>query len=158
KPKKHTAAAAHDGKASDGKAHDGKATRGTASDGRASHGTAAPSTGSDGASATATSLVNTATNGRHTRRRDDHDDSHERSPQVRAALRQLFELGHERGYVTEDDIDQVFEEDLEPPDNAEIELIHRSLLDARIEIVEHADELAEVQDDIQTEERLDRVE
>src|SRR5207237_2385693 len=94
---------------------------------------------------------------RHTRRRDDHA-GHERSPEVRAALRRLFELGHERGYVTEDDIDAVFEEDLEPPDNAEIELIHKSLLDARIEIVEHPDELAEIQEDLQTEERLDRAE
>jgi len=80
------------------------------------------------------------------------------APPARQGLRRLFELGHERGYVTEDDIDEVFEEDPEPPDSEEIESIHKALLDARIEIVEDEAELAEVQEDIGTEERLDRLE
>src|SRR5437867_3220724 len=80
------------------------------------------------------------------------------APHLRQGLRRLFELGRERGYVTEDDIDEVFEEDPEPPDSAEIEAIHKALLDARIEVVEDAAELAEVQEDIETEERLDRLE
>ena len=93
------------------------------------------------------------------RARDRHDDDeHQLSPGLRAGMRKLFELGHERGYVTEDDIDELFEDETEPPDSAEIELIHKSLLDARIEIVSSDTELAEVQDDIETEERLDRLE
>jgi len=80
------------------------------------------------------------------------------APHARQGLRRLFELGHERGYVTEDNIDEVFEEDPEPPDSEEIESIHKALLDARIEIVEDEAELAEVQEDIGTEERLDRLE
>ncbi len=80
------------------------------------------------------------------------------APHLRKGLRRLFDLGRERGYVTADDIDEVFEEDPEPPDSDEIELIHRALLDARIEVVEDEAEVAEVQDDIDTEERLDRLE
>jgi RNA polymerase primary sigma factor len=80
------------------------------------------------------------------------------APHLRKGLRRLFELGHEQGYVTEDDIDEVFEDDPEPPDSAEIEEIHRALVDARIEIVQSDTELAEVQEDVDTEERLDRLE
>jgi RNA polymerase primary sigma factor len=91
-------------------------------------------------------------------KRHDEEESVALAPHLRTGLRRLFDLGRERGYVTEDDVDEVFEEDPEPPDSAEIELIHRALLDARIEIVQNEAELAEVQEDIETEERLDRIE
>jgi RNA polymerase primary sigma factor len=73
-------------------------------------------------------------------------------------LRELFEKGREQGYVTQDDIDELFAERVEPPDPAEIEAIHKALLDAGIEIVQDESELAETLADIETEERLDRFE
>jgi RNA polymerase primary sigma factor len=77
---------------------------------------------------------------------------------LRPKLRELFELGHEQGYVTENDIDEVFADEAEAPDAGEIESIHQALLDARIEVVNDPAEIAEVEDDIQTDARLDRME
>src|SRR6266542_1161987 len=100
----------------------------------------------------------TAAPTRRGRGKHEEDEHAGLSPNLHDGLRKLFDLGHERGYVTQDDIDEVFEDETEPPDRAEIELLHRSLIDARIEIVEDEAELAEVQDDLHTEERLDRIE
>src|SRR5919205_1555959 len=90
---------------------------------------------------------------RSKRGRDQHDEHATLSPHLRQGVRRLFELGRERGYVTEDDIDEVFEEDPEPPDSAEIEMIHKALLDASIEVVESDAEVAEVEEDIETDDR-----
>jgi RNA polymerase primary sigma factor len=86
------------------------------------------------------------------------DESTDLTPTLRAGLRELFARGREQGYVTEDDIDEVFGDEQEPPDAHEIERIHQALLDARIEIVSDASEIQETLDDIHTDRQLDRAE
>ncbi len=73
-------------------------------------------------------------------------------------LESLVERGKERGYVTEDEIDTLFEDADEPPDTAEVEGVHQYLLDQKIEVVTDEAELLAVQEDVQTEAQLDRLE
>ncbi|MGH2352054.1 MAG: sigma-70 family RNA polymerase sigma factor [Chloroflexota bacterium] len=75
-----------------------------------------------------------------------------------SGLEELLERGKERGYVLEDDIDELFEEEAEPPDAAQIEAIHQTLVDAGIEVVSDENELQQTTEDIQVEGQLDRLE
>jgi RNA polymerase primary sigma factor len=73
-------------------------------------------------------------------------------------LDELLERGKERGYVTADDLDELFAGEAEPPDGGELEAVRQTLLDAGVEIVEDETELAELREDLHTEERLNRTE
>ncbi|HET6344269.1 MAG TPA: sigma-70 family RNA polymerase sigma factor, partial [Myxococcota bacterium] len=73
-------------------------------------------------------------------------------------LDDLLERGKERGYVTTDELDDLFAAEAEPPDSGELEAVRQTLLDAGVEIVEDESELAELQEDLHTEERLNRTE
>src|SRR5581483_5773426 len=80
----------------------------------------------------------------------------EHGPQ--ATLDDLLERGKEQGYVTEADIDELFADDPEPPDAAQLDAIHQALLDAGVEIVTNESELEQTVDDIQLDQQLDRLE
>jgi RNA polymerase primary sigma factor len=80
------------------------------------------------------------------------------SPQMIPGLEDLLERGQELGYVAQDDLDELFDELAEPPDEAQIEAIQQLFADAGVEVVADATELQETLEDNQTEERLDRME
>ena len=71
---------------------------------------------------------------------------------------ELLERGKERGFVLEDDIDLLFEDEAEPPDPAQVEMIHQAFADAGVEVVASEAELQQTTDDIQMEGQLDRLE
>lgn len=73
-------------------------------------------------------------------------------------INDLIEHGKEVGYVTENEIDELFEDDVEPPDPAQIEAIHQLLADAGVEVVSSETELQQTVEDIQLDGRLDRLE
>jgi RNA polymerase primary sigma factor len=77
---------------------------------------------------------------------------------VPGELEDLLERGKERGYVTTDELDDLFAGEAEPPDSGELETVRQTLLDAGVEIVEDESELAELREDLHTEERLNRAE
>ncbi|HEX2032647.1 MAG TPA: sigma-70 factor domain-containing protein, partial [Chloroflexota bacterium] len=75
-----------------------------------------------------------------------------------AGLTELLERGKLQGYVLEEDIDELFDEDVEPPEVGQLEAIHQQLLDAGIEVVTNEAELQQTTEDIQLEGQLDRLE
>ncbi|HEX2184404.1 MAG TPA: sigma-70 family RNA polymerase sigma factor [Chloroflexota bacterium] len=79
------------------------------------------------------------------------------SPEMIPGLEDLLERGQVLGYVAQDDLDELFEELAEPPDEAQIEAIQQLFADAGVEVVADATELQETVEDNQTEERLDRM-
>ncbi len=75
-----------------------------------------------------------------------------------AGLEDLLERGKVRGFVIEEDLDELFEEDVEPPDAARVDAARQALLDAGIEVVQNEAELQQTPDDIQVDAPLDRLE
>jgi RNA polymerase primary sigma factor len=73
-------------------------------------------------------------------------------------LDELLERGREQGFVLEEDLDAIFEEQSEPPDDAQIETIRQAILDSGIELVASDAELQQTVEDIQLDAQLDRLE
>jgi RNA polymerase primary sigma factor len=73
-------------------------------------------------------------------------------------LTELLERGRQQGYVLEDEIEEVFEDELEPPTAGRVAAVRRTLLDASVEIVSDDAELQELREDLRTDEALDRTE
>jgi RNA polymerase primary sigma factor len=73
-------------------------------------------------------------------------------------LEDLLERGKVHGYVLEDDIAELFEDDEESPAAALLEAVHNALIDAGIEVVQNEGELQQTADDIQLDAQLDRME
>jgi RNA polymerase primary sigma factor len=69
-------------------------------------------------------------------------------------LDELFAQGIQQGYVTAEDLDELFEEAVEPPSDAQVGAIHHAFLDANVEIVEDPTEIQEVERDDETHEQL----
>jgi RNA polymerase primary sigma factor len=79
------------------------------------------------------------------------------APQSVPGLEELLERGKEQGYVTEDDLDELFESAPEPPAAAQLEALHQLLVDAGVEVVADEGELAQTIEDLQTDAQLDRI-
>jgi len=75
-----------------------------------------------------------------------------------AGLDELLEHGQERGYVLQEDIEALFEDQEEPPDAALLEAIQQLLVDAKIDIVEDEAELQTPADDAAQEPQPERIE
>jgi RNA polymerase primary sigma factor len=75
-----------------------------------------------------------------------------------AGLDELMERGREQGYILEEQVDALFEDETEPPDDATVEAVRQLLLDASIEIVQDERELQDTVEDIQLEGQLERME
>ncbi|HEU5317509.1 MAG TPA: sigma-70 family RNA polymerase sigma factor [Chloroflexota bacterium] len=73
-------------------------------------------------------------------------------------LQDLFEQGKEHGFVTQDEIDEVFDDAPQPPTDAQTEAILQLFLDNNIEITQDDAEVAEVQQDEETHEQLKTME
>ena len=73
-------------------------------------------------------------------------------------LEELLERGRVRGYVREEDVDELFEEDADAPDASLMEAVRSAFVDAGIEIVKDEAELQQTTDDIQLDAQLDRME
>src|SRR5688572_5269571 len=71
---------------------------------------------------------------------------------------ELLEKGKVQGYVREEDIEDLFEDDAEAPDSAQLEAIHNAFVDAGIEAVQNENELQQTTEDIQLDTQLDRIE
>jgi RNA polymerase primary sigma factor len=71
---------------------------------------------------------------------------------------ELVDRGKEQGYLLEEDIEALFEDEAEPPDQAQLEAIHQALVDAGVEVVSDASELQQTIDDIHLDTQLDRLE
>jgi RNA polymerase primary sigma factor len=70
----------------------------------------------------------------------------------------LLEQGKEQGFVTQDDLDELFDGAAEPPSAAQIEAIHQLLLDAGVEVVPDEAEVQQTAEDLQTAAQLERLE
>ena len=66
---------------------------------------------------------------------------------VVAGPRDLVERGKEQGYVLEQDIDALFDDRVEPPDDAEVDAIREALLDGGVAIVTDVAEIEDAADD-----------
>jgi len=64
-----------------------------------------------------------------------------------AGSQHLIERGKEQGYVLEQDIDALFDERVEPPDDAEVDALREALLDGGVAIVTDIAEIEEAADD-----------
>jgi RNA polymerase primary sigma factor len=73
-------------------------------------------------------------------------------------LEEVLERGKERGYVLEEDIENLFADQVEPPDEAEIEALHRAFLDAGVEVVSSEADLQQGLDDLQLDKELEKLE
>jgi RNA polymerase primary sigma factor len=71
-------------------------------------------------------------------------------------LGELFERGREQGYVIEDDVDALFDDQVEPPDPSTIEAIRQVLSDAKIPILADDAELQDSMDDLSLETDVER--
>jgi RNA polymerase primary sigma factor len=71
---------------------------------------------------------------------------------------ELIERGREQGYVLEADVEALFDDQAEGPDQAALEAVRQRLLDVSVEIVEDDGELQDTVDDMQLEGQLDRLE
>ncbi len=74
------------------------------------------------------------------------------------AVQELLEEGHEHGYVTEDDLESLLESETEELDPADLEAVRQLLVDEGIEIAEDESEIEAIEEDIETEEQLERLE
>jgi RNA polymerase primary sigma factor len=70
-------------------------------------------------------------------------------------LEDLLERGKVQGYVREEEVDELFEDETEPPDAALLEAVHNAFVDAGIEIVQDETELQQTTEDIQLDSQLD---
>src|SRR5438093_4961718 len=75
-----------------------------------------------------------------------------------SGLEELLERGKEQGYILDEDVDALFDEHAEPPDEAQLEAVRQALLDAGVEIVMNEAELQQTVEDIQLDGQLDRLE
>ena len=73
-------------------------------------------------------------------------------------LEDLLERAKVRGYVREEDIEELFDEDAEPPEAAVLDAVRSAFVDAGIEVVQDEAELQQTQEDIQLDGQLDRME
>ena len=73
-------------------------------------------------------------------------------------LEDLLERGKVQGFVREEDVDELFEDEAEPPDAALLEAVHNAFVDAGIEVVQDEAELQQTTEDIQLDTQLDRME
>ncbi len=73
-------------------------------------------------------------------------------------LEDLLERAKVRGYVREEDIEELFDEDAEPPAAAVLDAVRSAFGDAGIEVVQDEAELQQTQEDIQLDGQLDRME
>jgi RNA polymerase primary sigma factor len=73
-------------------------------------------------------------------------------------LEDLLERGKVQGYVREDEVDELFEDETEPPDPALLEAVHNAFIDAGIEVVQDEADLQQTTEDIQLDTQLDRME
>ena len=73
-------------------------------------------------------------------------------------LEDLLERAKVRGYVREEDIEELFDEDAEPPAVAVLDAVRSAFGDAGIEVVQDEAELQQTQEDIQLDGQLDRME
>jgi RNA polymerase primary sigma factor len=73
-------------------------------------------------------------------------------------LEELLERGKLRGYVREEDIEELFDEDSEPPEATVLDAVRSAFVDAGIEVVQDEAELQQTQEDIQLDGQLDRME
>jgi len=71
---------------------------------------------------------------------------------------ELLEKGKVQGYVREEDIEDLFEDETEAPDSTQLEAIHNAFVDAGIEVVQNENELQQTTEDIQLDTQLDRIE
>ncbi|HEV2123086.1 MAG TPA: sigma-70 family RNA polymerase sigma factor [Chloroflexota bacterium] len=63
-------------------------------------------------------------------------------------LEDLIERGRDQGFVTEDDVEGLFDGEIEPPDPATVESVRQLLLDAGVEIATDDTELGETSEDL----------
>jgi len=73
-------------------------------------------------------------------------------------LAELLERGKDQGYLVEEDIEALFDDNEEPPDEAQVDAVRQVLLDAGVEIASNEAELQQAIDDIQLDGQLDRLE
>ena len=64
-----------------------------------------------------------------------------------AALELLIERGRDQGYVLEQDVDALFEDSAEPPDDAQLDAARQALLDSGLTIVSDESEVTETATD-----------
>jgi RNA polymerase primary sigma factor len=74
------------------------------------------------------------------------------------ALSDLLRRGKEQGYVLEEDVDALFADSDEPPDEQLFDSVRQTLFEAGIEIVLDEAELRQTVEDIQLDGQLDRLE
>ncbi|HXI18384.1 MAG TPA: sigma-70 family RNA polymerase sigma factor [Chloroflexota bacterium] len=72
----------------------------------------------------------------------------------RDALRDLLERGKEQGHVLEQDVEALFDDSAEPPDDAQVDAARQVLLDAGVEIVAEETELEETAEQLEVERLL----
>ena len=70
-------------------------------------------------------------------------------------LELLLERGREQGYVLEQDVDTLFEDSEEPPDDAQVEAARQSLLDSGVKVVVDESEIERVTDSAADEPEID---
>jgi RNA polymerase primary sigma factor len=73
-------------------------------------------------------------------------------------LDELFDQGIQQGYVTEEDLDELFDDAPDTPNDVQVEAIQHAFLDANIDIVQDATEIQEVERDEETHEQLKTME
>ena len=73
-------------------------------------------------------------------------------------LTELIDHGREQGYLLEDEIEALFDDQVEPPDAAVLDAVHHSLLEAGIKLLDDTTEVEHALDDLQVDATLDRLE
>jgi RNA polymerase primary sigma factor len=73
-------------------------------------------------------------------------------------LQELFEQGHEQGYVREEELDELFEDAPDTLSDAIVEQIHQLFLNSNIDILQEETEVQEVRQDEETHEQLKSME
>src|SRR5688572_9222760 len=69
-------------------------------------------------------------------------------------LQDLFDQGKEHGFITQEELDEVFDDAARPPTDAQIEAIAQLFLDHNIEVTQDEAEVVEVTRDEETHDTL----
>jgi RNA polymerase primary sigma factor len=77
---------------------------------------------------------------------------------VVTGLDELLERAADQGFVLEDDIDALFDDQAEPPDAALVEAVHQRFVTAGIDVVQDPSEVERAIDDLQVDATVDRLE